>query len=158
MSLARQLAFAKGLLMQLIDMAYRQRAEVSIIGFAGRGATVHLPPTLARPLTSQHIENWLQPIRASGATPFSQGVAAASGLLSRASRARPAQSRWLWLLTDGRSTESPERPANADTAIVIDCEQHRVPLNRCVHIAQRWNASYQRLADYALETHSENSR
>jgi magnesium chelatase subunit ChlD-like protein len=151
MASARQLAQAKGLLMQLIHMAYKQRAEVAIVGFASTGAQVHLPATLARPLTSQQIEKWLQPLRAGGGTPFAQGVITASGLLTRAARARPAQSRWLWLLTDGRSTESPERPARVDVAVVIDCEQRRVRLNRCIDIARRWGARYQRLADYSLE-------
>jgi magnesium chelatase subunit ChlD-like protein len=149
MASAQQLAKAKGLLMQLIHRAYQQRAEVAIIGFAATGANVHLPATLARPLTSRYLEKWLQPLRAAGGTPFAQGVTAASGLLTRASRARPAQTRYLWLLSDGRSSENPARPASVDVAVVVDCEQRRVRLNRCLEIARRWDAHYQQLADYS---------
>ena len=145
----QQLARAKGLLMQLIQSAYQQRAEVAIVGFAGSRAHVHLPPTLARPLTSTRVEQWLQPIRAAGATPLARGAAAAAHLLARAARVRPAQRRWLWLLTDGRSPESPVRPRPADIAVVIDCEQGRTRLSRCRSLAEGWRAYYRELGEFS---------
>lgn len=151
----RQLALAKGLLRQLIHSAYQQRAEVAIVGFAGDEAKVHLAPTAARPYASKRVEAWLQPIRAGGATPFGRGVAAATRLLAGAARARPTQLRWLWLLTDGRSAESPARPPAADVAVVIDCEPQRVPLQRCRALAERWRAHHRLLADFSLEPSSE---
>lgn len=151
----RQLALAKGLLRQLIHSAYQQRSEVAIVGFAGRQAKVHLTPTAARPHTSTRVEAWLQPIRGGGGTPFESGAAAATRLLASAARVRPAQSRWLWLLTDGRSPESPSRPAAADVAVVIDCEQHRAPLQRCRALAERWRAHYLDLTDFSLESSPE---
>lgn len=151
----RQLALAKGLLGQLIKSAYQQRAEVAIVGFAGSEATVHLSPTAARPHTSTQVGAWLRPIRGGGATPLRRGAAAASRLLAAAARTRPTQLRWLWLLTDGRSAETPARPPAADVAVVIDCEQRRAPLQRCRALAERWRADYRVLADFGLRSPSE---
>ena len=152
----QQLARAKGLLMQLIQSAYQQRAEVAIVGFAGSEAHVHLPPTLARPLTSTRVEQWLQPIRAGGATPLARGATAAAQLLARAARVRPAQRRWLWLLTDGRSPESPVRPRPADVAVVIDCERGRARLSRCRALADSWRAHYRQLGEFSAGSSLEN--
>src|SRR5262249_11408121 len=106
-------------------------------------------PTLARPMTSRHVEKWLQPIRGAGATPFAGGVAAASNLLTRAARERPQQTRWLWLLTDGRTLEVPPRPGAADNAVIVDCDQRRIRLSQCRALARQWNADYRSLAEFA---------
>jgi magnesium chelatase subunit ChlD-like protein len=142
------LARAKGLLLRLIQMSYEQRAEVAIVGFSGAAAKVHLAPTLARPMTSRHVEKWLQPIRGAGATPFARGVAAASNLLMRAARERPQQTRWLWLLTDGRTLEAPTRPRAVDTVVIVDCDQRRMRVGQCRTLARRWHADYRDLAEF----------
>jgi magnesium chelatase subunit ChlD-like protein len=53
-----------------------------------------------------------------------------------------ARQRWLWLLTDGRSSESPARPEAADVACVVDFEAARIPLHRAQQLAERWQARY----------------
>jgi magnesium chelatase subunit ChlD-like protein len=68
-------------------------------------------------------------------------------LLRQAARRNPAQQRWLWLLTDGRTRERPEAPVHADVRIVVDCERQRVVLGRCVELAQHWGAEYFLLED-----------
>src|SRR6185503_10460090 len=136
----------KGLLLRLIQMSYEQRAEVAIVGFSGAAAKVHLAPTLARPMTSRYVETWLQPIRGAGATPFARGVAMASNLLTRAARERPQQTRWLWLLTDGRTLEMPPRPSAADEVVIVDSDQRRIRLSQCRTLARQWNADYRLLA------------
>ena len=60
----------------------------------------------------------------------------------------PAQQRWLWLLSDGRSREMPDAPPAADLRIVVDCENQRLPLRRCRTLAARWRARYMMLADF----------
>jgi magnesium chelatase subunit ChlD-like protein len=142
MLLSQQLAAAKGMLMQLIQMAYDQQADIAIIGFAGAEARVFVGPTRARPPTSIHAEEWLRPVRGGGATPLTRGIAAASRLLAQAKQSRSQQNTWLWLLTDGRSTESPPRPTAADNIVVIDCERSRVRLRGCLTLAERWAARY----------------
>ena len=142
------LSRAKGLLLQLIQMAYEQRAEVALVSFSGAAARVLLPPTLARPATSTHVEQWLQPIRGAGATPFARGVTAASNLLMRAAHGRPQQTRWLWLLTDGRTLEAPSRPDAADNVVIVDCDQRRIRLSQCRALARAWQAEYRPLTDF----------
>ncbi|MBL8265251.1 vWA domain-containing protein [Steroidobacter sp.] len=144
---SQQLAAAKGMLMQLIQMAYDQQADIAIVGFAGAEARVFVAPTRARPPTSIHAERWLQPIRGGGATPLSRGVATASRLISQAKQAQPQQHTWLWLLTDGRTTESPARPSAADNIVVVDCERSRIRLQHCLTLARRWSAQYLNLQD-----------
>jgi len=141
MLLSQQLAAAKGMLMQLIQMAYDQQADIAIVGFAGAEARVFVSPTRARPPTSIHAEEWLKPVRGGGATPLTRGVAAASRLLTQAKQARSQQTTWLWLLTDGRTTEAPVRPVS-DNIVVIDCERGRVRLRGCVALARHWSAHY----------------
>lgn len=137
-----RLALAKGALLQLIQRAYEQRAEVAIVAFAGAGAQVRLYPTAARPSTSHALNAWLQPLHGGGATPFAQGVAVANTLLTETARRNPAQQRWLWLFGDGRSEEQPAAPMAADVVTVVDCEQQRIRLGRCRVLAQRWRAVY----------------
>ncbi len=145
-----RLARAKGALMQLIQRAYQQRAEVAIIGFAGSEARVHLAPTAARPLNSQLLQDWLHPVQGGGATPFLEGVDTASTLLYQAAQRRPSQQRWLWLLSDGRSDESPGKPVPADVITVVDCEQQKIKLGRCRLLADHWSAEYLSLDELIL--------
>jgi|SRR5579863_1983028 len=143
----QHLARAKGLLLQLIQAAYRQRAHIAIVAFGGNTAWVHVPPARARPISSQQVGAWLQPIGGGGGTPLLKGVGAASRLLMARARLHPGQARWLWLLTDGRSTDSPRRPATADVAVIVDCECSRAPLQRCRCLADDWRAHLWRLSD-----------
>jgi magnesium chelatase subunit ChlD-like protein len=53
-----------------------------------------------------------------------------------------SRQRWLWLLTDGRSSESPARPQAADVACVVDFEAARLPLHRAQRLAAQWDARY----------------
>lgn len=145
---AQQLALAKGLLLQLIGMAHKQRAEIAIVSYAGKSAKVLVRTTSARPMTSAHADRWLQPVRGGGGTPFSKGVVAATNLLAQG---KPGQQRWLWLLTDGRTMESPLRPSVADVAVVVDCERNRIRLNGCLALAKRWGADYRLLSDFELD-------
>ncbi|HSB96261.1 MAG TPA: VWA domain-containing protein, partial [Spongiibacteraceae bacterium] len=148
----QRLARAKGLLMQLLQQAYRQRAQIALISFAGERALIRVYPTAARPANSRALQSWLQPIAGGGGTPFAHGVATANTLLTQTKRRDPAQQRVLWLLTDGRSRELPDAPGQTDRRIVIDCEQQRAALGRCRLLAQQWQAEYRRLDDVSFNT------
>ncbi|MGO4326078.1 hypothetical protein AB4Z49_03235, partial [Cupriavidus sp. M-11] len=77
-----------------------------------------------------------------GGTPLALGMQRAGELLARAARRRPAQQRWLWLLSDGRSPEQPVRPHRADAVMVVDFEQQAVALGRCRELAAAWDGEY----------------
>jgi len=132
------LALAKGVLLRLITRAYQARADVALVCFAGTRAEVRLAPSRARLWN----DDWIRPIGGGGGTPLTLGMARADQLLARQARQRPAQHRWVWLLTDGRSTEAPARPAWADQIVIVDVERHAVPLGRCRQLAQAWDADY----------------
>lgn len=136
------LALAKGVLVRLIERAYQSRADVALVCFGAGQADVRLAPSRARPWN----DDWIRPIRGSGGTPLTLGMARADQLLARQARRQPAQRRCLWLLTDGRSTDMPPRPAWADDIVVIDVERQALALGRCRTLAQAWDAAY-RTAD-----------
>lgn len=137
-----RLARVGTLLMQLLQMAYQQRAEVALISFAGVRATTHLYPTASTPPNSRTVKQWLQGIRAGGGTPFADGMARMNALLTQAFRRQPAQERWLWLIGDGRSRECPALPLYTDRRVIVDCEWQRIALGRCRDLAAAWDASY----------------
>jgi magnesium chelatase subunit ChlD-like protein len=90
-------------------------------------------------------ERWLAPVGGGGGTPLTLGVETASALLERAARLKPAQQRWLWILSDGRSTGSPRRPPLADQVVFVDFERDEsVRLGRCLQLAQAWGSKYMR--------------
>ncbi|WP_281078332.1 VWA domain-containing protein, partial [Variovorax paradoxus] len=128
------LARAKGLLLALMDEAYRRRDHVALLCFAGSVVELRLPPRRA----SAWNDDWIAPIGAGGGTPLALGVQRADELLERHADRR----RWLWLLTDGRSAESPARPGAADVACVVGFETARVPLHRAQSLAAAWDARY----------------
>nr|WP_255371220.1 VWA domain-containing protein [Cupriavidus sp. YR651] len=137
------LALAKGVLLRVLERAYQSRADAALVCFAAGRAEVRLPPSRARLWN----EDWIRPIGGGGGTPLALGVARADQLLARSARRRPAQQRWLWLLTDGRSSELPPRPAWADHVVIVDVERHAMPLGRCRRIAEAWGAAYRDAGD-----------
>ena len=147
MRTGKQLALAQGALQHLHQRAYQQRAHIALITYAGTTADVRVHPTAARPFNAVHLHNWLPNLEAGGGTPLNAGVAAADVLFATERRRNPQQQHWLWLLSDGRTHELPERPHHADFVQVIDCEQQRIALNRCRMLAEHWQADYQTLND-----------
>ncbi|MDR0225554.1 MAG: VWA domain-containing protein [Burkholderiaceae bacterium] len=132
------LARAKGVLLALMDEAYRRREQVALLCFAGTRVELRLPPRKA----AAWNDDWIAPIGAGGGTPLSVAVAEAGQLLARHGGPARACEGWLWLLTDGRTRERPARPAAADQAAVVDFESGRVVLGRARGLAQDWGCRY----------------
>jgi magnesium chelatase subunit ChlD-like protein len=56
---------------------------------------------------------------------------------------KPSQERWLWILSDGRSSTPPSRPTAMDRVVFVDFEQDgNVWLGRCAQLAREWNGDY----------------
>ena len=138
MLVERRLAQAKGLLVDLFEQIGRARDEVALICFGGQGADTRFGPAIPR----WWNERWLLPVGGGGGTPLLLGARHAQTLLTRAARRRPAQQRWLWVLTDGRSTALPPKPSAADQTIIVDFESGPVRLGRCQALAQLWDGEY----------------
>jgi magnesium chelatase subunit ChlD-like protein len=129
-----QLALAKGLLIALFDRARGERVEVALICFGGARAELRFGPAVPR----WWNERWLEPIGGGGGTPLEAGMARAAQVLEAAARRDPARERHLWLFSDGRTTQWPERPRLADRITVVDCEASVVRVGRCRALAQAW--------------------
>nr|WP_310134224.1 VWA domain-containing protein [Paraburkholderia terricola] len=132
----QRLALAKGLLIALFDRASAARAEAALICFGGNGADVRFGPAVPR----WWNERWLRPVGGGGGTPLASGVREAARLLERSARRRPAQQRWLWILTDGRSSDQPTRPLDADEIVFVDFEREAIRLGRCEALVDAWDA------------------
>jgi magnesium chelatase subunit ChlD-like protein len=134
----QQLALAKGLLVAMFDQAGKARAEAALVCFGGVRADVRFGPAVPR----WWNERWLRPVGGGGGTPLALGVRRAAPLLERAARTRPAQQRWLWMLTDGRSGSMPARPVIADQIVVVDFERGALRLGRSERLARAWDAAW----------------
>ncbi|MBN3764986.1 VWA domain-containing protein [Burkholderia sp. Ac-20365] len=134
----QRLALAKGLLVALFDQARMTRSEVALVCFGGVQADVHFGPAVPR----WWNERWIEPVGGGGGTPLSLGIERANQLLAQAARRIRTRQRWLWLLTDGRSSGLPSRPIATDHVVVVDFESGQVPLGRCRQIAHEWHAEY----------------
>jgi len=131
-----RLALAKGLLLALFDRASAMRAEAALICFGGAGADLRFGPAVPR----WWNERWLEPVGGGGGTPFAAGIRCAAQLLSRGARRKPAQQRWLWILTDGRTTDQAARPVHADEVVFVDFERGTIRVGQCEKTAQAWGA------------------
>jgi magnesium chelatase subunit ChlD-like protein len=129
-----RLALAKGLLVAMFERARGDRHEAALICFGGTRADLRFGPAVPR----WWNERWLQPIGGGGGTPFVPGIERAAQLLARAARRNPAQQRWLWVLSDGRSAGTPTRPDAADHVVFVDFERDTLPLGRCGQLAHAW--------------------
>ncbi|WP_031361704.1 vWA domain-containing protein [Caballeronia sordidicola] len=138
----KRLALAKGLVVALFDRAYRERAEVALVCFGGATAQVRREPGAAH----WWNDRWIAPIGGGGGTPLALGVRTGANVLLKAARHRPSLRRVLWLLTDGRSPETPSRPDAADQIVIVDFESEAVRLGRCVTLAGSWQADYRTAA------------
>jgi magnesium chelatase subunit ChlD-like protein len=135
---AAQLALAKGMLAALFGRARADRHEAALICFGGTRADLRFGPAVPRGWS----ERWLNPIGGGGGTPFVPAIERAAQLLARAARRKPAQQRWLWVLTDGRSGGMPARPDAADRIVLVDFEHGVVRLRRCEQLARAWEGLY----------------
>ncbi|WP_423213171.1 vWA domain-containing protein [Paraburkholderia ginsengiterrae] len=132
----QRLSLAKGLLIALFDRASAARAEAALVCFGGAGADVRFGPAVPR----WWNERWLRPVEGGGGTPLAAGVRRAAQLLERSARRKPAQQRWLWILTDGRTRDVPARPPGVDEVVFVDFERETIRLGRCETLAAAWGA------------------
>ncbi|WP_269510129.1 vWA domain-containing protein [Burkholderia sp. IMCC1007] len=135
-----RLALAKGLIVAYFDLAARARMETALICFGGNGAARRFGPAVPRWWNAR----WLEPVDGGGGTPLSDGIAAAAQLLARDARRTPApdKQRWLWVLSDGRTRETPPKPAAADHVVFVDFDAAAVRVGQGERLADAWDAQW----------------
>ncbi|WP_176025478.1 vWA domain-containing protein [Burkholderia vietnamiensis] len=133
-----RLALAKGLIVAYFDDAARRRMETALICFGGNGVARRFGPAVPRWWNTR----WLEPVDGGGGTPLADGIAAASQLLARDARRAPGKQRWLWVLSDGRTRETPPRPAAADHVVFVDFDRAAVAIGQGRRLADAWGAQW----------------
>lgn len=135
------LSDAKGLLAQLFDDAYRQRARLALLTVSGRAPNWQVQGLKA----SKDLWHWLDGLGAGGGTPLPQALSEAAQWLEQRQRRLPAEQQRVLLITDGRLKSLPLlQPLNCPT-LLLDIERGPIRLGRARELAMRLNATYQHL-------------
>ena len=134
-----RLAWAKGYAARLIELAARAGDHVALLSFGGQGVQWLLPPGPARAAGSARV----RPVGGGGGTPLAAALAEVNKVLGQARRRAGAPTRsGLWLLTDGRTLESPPAPQAASHIVLVDFDDPLRPVGRCAAWAQLWHAEH----------------
>ena len=135
------LSDAKGLLAQVFDDAYRQRARLALLTASGATPQWQVQGLKA----SKGLRGWLQALGAGGGTPLLAAVEeAARWLALRQKQCPEEQQRWL-IVTDGRLKEWPSLPALNCPGVLIDIERGPIRLGRARPLAQALGADYRHI-------------
>ncbi|WOE82684.1 VWA domain-containing protein [Pseudomonas protegens] len=135
------LSDAKGLLAQLFDDAYRQRARLALLTASGRAPSWQVQGLKA----SKDLRHWLDGLGAAGGTPLPQALSEAAQWLEQRQRRLPAEQQRVLLITDGRLKSLPLlQPLNCPT-LLLDIERGPIRLGRARELAVGLDAAYQHI-------------
>ncbi|MBF6039493.1 VWA domain-containing protein [Pseudomonas sp. P154a] len=135
------LSDAKGLLAQLFDDAYRQRARLALLTASG-----NVPKWQVQGLkASSGLRTWLDGLGASGGTPVLAALGEAGRWLATRKKRFPAEQQRVLLLTDGRLKEWSLLPALECPSLLIDIERGPIRLGRAKQMAVELQADYQHI-------------
>ena len=135
------LSDAKGLLAQLFDDAYRQRARVAVMTASGSTPQWHVSGAKA----SKALDQWLEGLGAGGGTPLLDALQEVGGWLEvRRKQFAQEQQRFL-LVTDGRLKELSSLPRLNCPGLLIDIERGPIRLGRAQQMAVDLELDYQHI-------------
>ncbi|MEK1907840.1 MAG: VWA domain-containing protein [Pseudomonas sp.] len=139
------LSQAKGLLAEVFDQAYRQRARLALLH-----ATGPQPRWLWHgQKTSGALRDWLDQLGAGGGTPLIDALQQAALWQARRQRLQPGEQQRLLILTDGRLRDWPVLPASQCPALLVDLERTPVRLGRAQLLAAQLGADYRHIDSLA---------
>lgn len=146
-STARQGALqqAKGLIAELIDQAYRQRARLAVLDAQGAEPRWHMQGQKA----SGHLRRWLDELGAGGGTPLIHALQQAHEWIRRRQRLKPSERQRQLILTDGRLRDWPALPASPCPTLLVDIELAPIRLGRARRLAEALGAEYRHLETLA---------
>ncbi|ASL28808.1 magnesium chelatase (plasmid) [Azotobacter chroococcum] len=139
------LSQAKGLLAQLFEQAYRQRARLALLHANGTRPQWVWQGRKA----SRAARKWLEGLGAGGGTPLIEALGEAASWLARRQRLHPAERRWLLVVTDGRLRDWPPLAASACPALLVDIECTPIRLGRACLLAEQLSAEYRHIEQLA---------
>lgn len=135
------LSQAKGLLAQLFDDAYRQRARLALLTASG-GAPRWQHHGLK---AGSVLQRWLETLGAGGGTPLFEAIDQANQWLSGRRKRYPAEAHRVLILTDGRVKECPGLKALDCPSLLLDIERGPIRLGRAVGLARQLGAAYRHI-------------
>ena len=135
------LSDAKGLLAQLFDDAYRQRARLALLTASGAAPKWQVQGLKA----STGLRHWLDDLGAGGGTPLLAALSEAGQWLAARQKRFPAEQQRLLLVTDGRLKDWSLLPMLACPGLLIDIERGPIRLGRSRVLAAQLEAEYRHI-------------
>ena len=132
------LSDAKGLLAQVFDDAYRQRARLALLTASGTTPTWQVQGLKA----SSGLHAWLDQLGAGGGTPLLAALSEAEQWLATRQKRLPAEQQRLLLVTDGRLKEWPILTSLKCPGLLIDIERGPIRLARAKQLAADLTIDY----------------
>lgn len=132
---------AKGLLAEVFEDAYRQRARVAVMTASGLNPQWHVSGIKA----TKGLEQWLEGLGAGGGTPLLEAVGEASEWLNARRRRFPLEEQRVLLLTDGRLKAWRTSHALECPGLLVDMERGPIRLGRARQIASDLHIEYRHL-------------
>lgn len=138
------LAQAKGLLAELFDQAYRQRARLALLTASGGAPRWQRHGLKA----SAALQPWLQALGAGGGTPLIAALEEARRWLLAREKRHPQETRRCLVVTDGRLQRwSPLQPMPCAT-VLVDIERAAVRVGRGQQLAAQLQADYRHIEQF----------
>ncbi|WP_368738176.1 VWA domain-containing protein [Pseudomonas sp. SbOxS1] len=135
------LSDAKGLLAQLFDDAYRQRARLALLTASGA-----VPKWQVQGLkASSGLRHWLDGLGAGGGTPLLAALGEAALWLGVRRKRFPEEQQRLLVVTDGRMKEWPSLPVLDCPGLLIDIERGPIRLGRSKVLAAQLQSEYRHI-------------
>ncbi|WP_339531306.1 vWA domain-containing protein [Pseudomonas mucidolens] len=120
------LSDAKGLLAQVFDDAYRQRARMALLTVSGQSPQWHVQGLKA----AKSLASWLEGLGAGGGTPLLGALVEAGHWLRGRRKRYPAERQRLLVVTDGRLKGISGLPDLECPGLLVDIERGPIRLGR----------------------------
>ena len=140
------LSQAKGLLSELFQRAYRQRARIAIVDAHGAQPQWHWQGQKA----SGALQQWLNALGAGGGSPLIPALQQVHDWLQRRQRRKPGEQQRLLVVTDGRLRDWPALPPSPCPAMLVDIECAPIRLGRAAQLAAELGAEYRHITQLPL--------
>ncbi len=131
-------AYAKAVVLQISEQAYLNREQIALFGF-GNSAVKNL---LSRIRAPKVLRSWLNQLGAGGGTPMRDAFLAAHCYLQQLHKQQPELDVVIYVLTDGRSSNTLQGIELPGELIWIDTELSQVKRGRGRRFADELNATY----------------
>ncbi|WP_338510463.1 VWA domain-containing protein [Pseudomonas trivialis] len=132
---------AKGLLAQLFDDAYRQRARMALLTASGSSPQWQVQGLKA----AKGLADWLAQLGAGGGTPLLAALSEAAQWLQVRRKRHPTEQQRLLIITDGRLKAIDQLPQLDCPGLLVDIERGPIRLGRAQQLADGLNLDYQHI-------------